>query len=238
MGILLPNKPQKEKEESDFDKVLKGLSVARDLVGIPTEFAKIDQMKADAEQRKADSAMKMESTERERAKFKLDEDRAKREQEKFEAEKASGFGIEEKRMDAHIKRQTAKKNERDLSNPLSQDKVLRVSEGEAIPTTLADIQATLNKNKDAFGPVKGRVSSFNPYDTKAATIDAQFRAGSQQFGRFMEGGVLRKEDEDKYRKMFPQLSDTPEVAANKLAIVNRLMTQKQQADVKALGDTG
>lgn len=121
---------------------------------------------------------------------------------------------------------------------LPPDKVLQVQEGAQIPTMLKDVQETLSSNKDGFGPVTGRLNSLNPYNERAQTIDAQMRASSQRFGRYMEGGVLRKEDEDKYRKMFPQMSDTPEVAANKLQIVQKLLADKQNADIQALAAQG
>jgi tRNA A37 N6-isopentenylltransferase MiaA len=54
----------------------------------------------------------------------------------------------------------------------------------------------------------------------------------------MEGGVLRKEDEEKYRKMFPQLSDTPELAKAKLQQVDKMLRQKLQKDVAALKSSG
>lgn len=122
--------------------------------------------------------------------------------------------------------------------PLPADKVLSVNEGNNIPRMLEDIDQTVSGNKDMFGPVAGRLASINPYNERAQSMDAQMRATSQAFGRLMEGGVLRKEDEEKYRKMFPQLSDTPQVAANKLQIVKRLMAQKQNADVNALRTSG
>ena len=121
---------------------------------------------------------------------------------------------------------------------LPADTALKVQQGANVPRQLDDIEATLTNSADMFSPVKGRLSSMNPYDTKAQTIDAQLRAAAQDFGRFMEGGVLRKEDEEKYRRMFPSLGDTPDVAKNKLAIVRRLLVEKQNADVKALGAQG
>jgi hypothetical protein len=121
---------------------------------------------------------------------------------------------------------------------LPADKVLSVNEGKQIPRMLEDIGGTIEANADTFGPVMGRINSANPYNEKAKTIDAQMRASAQAFGRFMEGGVLRKEDEEKYRKMFPQLSDTPGVAKNKLAIVDRLLKSKSAADVSALAASG
>lgn len=121
---------------------------------------------------------------------------------------------------------------------LPSDKVLALQEGAQIPTMLQDIKGTLESSKDMFGPVAGRLATANPYNEKAKTADAQIRTAAQSFGKFMEGGVLRKEDEEKYRKMFPNLSDTPEVAANKLAIVERLLTQKQAGSLEGLRASG
>lgn len=121
---------------------------------------------------------------------------------------------------------------------LSAPDTLKVQEGDTIPNTLNDIEATLTNSQDMFGPFSGRVAALDPYNEKAQTVDAQLRTASQEFGRFMEGGVLRKEDEEKYRRMFPQLSDTPEVAKNKLAIVRKKMIDKQNANVAALKSQG
>jgi len=121
---------------------------------------------------------------------------------------------------------------------LPADKVLAVSEGQRLPNMLADLEGTIEQNQGDFGPFAGRLGSLNPYNEKAQTIDAQMRTASQTIGRHMEGGVLRKEDEEKYRKMLPTLSDSPEVARNKLALVNRMLQQKQTEDVKALKASG
>lgn len=138
-------------------------------------------------------------------------------------------------MEAHAAAAADAKNG---SKRLPPDKVLAVNEGNTIPTMLEDIKSTIGNNKDTFGPFAGRLSSMNPYNERATTIDAQMRAAAQSFGRYMEGGVLRKEDEDKYRKMFPALSDTPEVAQNKLAIVDKLLRDKQGSNIGALRDQG
>lgn len=124
------------------------------------------------------------------------------------------------------------------TRPLPANQVLAVNEGKNIPRQLVDIDQSIQANEDLFGPVRGTVGRLNPYDERAKTLDAQLRASSQAFGRYMEGGVLRKEDEEKYRKMFPQLTDTPEVARNKLAIVDRNLKQKLASDVQALEGSG
>lgn len=130
------------------------------------------------------------------------------------------------------------KNPSKTRTQLPPDKVLSVNEGNVIPSMLQDIHNTIQANKDVFGPTSGRLAGLNPYDTKAQTIQSQVKAASQAFGRYMEGGVLRKEDEEKYAQMFPQLSDTPEVAAAKLQNVDRLLKSKQSSNVEALGNAG
>lgn len=116
--------------------------------------------------------------------------------------------------------------------------VIGLNEGQAVSRLLPEVEAALKENASIMGPIKGRIGSANPYNTQAQTVDARFRTASQAFGRFMEGGVLRKEDEEKYRKMFPQMSDTPEVAQNKLSIVRRQLAQKYESDRGALGGAG
>jgi hypothetical protein len=125
-----------------------------------------------------------------------------------------------------------------IGKQISAKDVATFNEGNQIPTILNDVKQIIASNTDMFGPVAGRKASYNPYNERAQTADALLRTASQSFGRFMEGGVLRKEDEEKYRKMFPQLSDTPEVAANKLEIVNRLLVNKQNSTIDALKRSG
>jgi hypothetical protein len=135
---------------------------------------------------------------------------------------------------------TLKQKQAELDNGkrLPADKVLSVNEGNTLPTMLGDVKGMLEKNAPLFGPLSGRMAGLNPYNEQAQTADAQLRTAAQSFGKYMEGGVLRKEDEEKYRKMFPQLSDTPEVARNKMALVERMLAQKQNSNVQALADQG
>lgn len=122
--------------------------------------------------------------------------------------------------------------------PLGANTVLKVNEGNAIPITLIDVAWLIEDNEGLFGPIEGTLRRWNKYDVASQTVDAQMRAASQQFGRFMEGGVLRKEDEEKYRKMFPQLGDLPKVARAKLGVINTLLRNKQTSDLAALEQQG
>jgi hypothetical protein len=121
---------------------------------------------------------------------------------------------------------------------LKPNELAKFNEGNQMPSVLSDLKVTLEQNKDIFGPVAGRISSLNPYDEKGKTADAQFQAAAQTIGKYLEGGVLRAEDIPKYRKMLPDLTDTPEIAANKLATVERLLVQKQNSDLAALKGAG
>lgn len=121
---------------------------------------------------------------------------------------------------------------------MSATEVAKFDEGNQIPTMLQDIKQTIETNKDTFGPIAGRLAGLNPWDEKGQAIESQMTASAQSFGKFMEGGVLRAEDVPKYRKMFPNQSDTPETAANKLANVERLLAQKQNSTVGALKGAG
>lgn len=102
-----------------------------------------------------------------------------------------------------------------------------LSEGNQLSFVLDPLYNILETKKDLFGPVTGRIGQSNPYNTAAQTIDDDLRRAAQTIGKYMEGGVLRKEDEEKYRRMLPQLTDTPDVARNKLEGVTDLLKQKQ-----------
>lgn len=121
---------------------------------------------------------------------------------------------------------------------LSASDVMKIQEGNNIPVMLDDVEQVIQSNSEIFGPFEGRARQLNPYDTQGKTVESQMRAASQAFGRYMEGGVLRKEDEEKYRRMFPNLSDTPSVAQSKLQVVRRLMQQRQAGNLKALSGAG
>jgi hypothetical protein len=47
----------------------------------------------------------------------------------------------------------------------------------------------------------------------------------QIIGKGLEGGVLRKEDEEKYKNILPTMTDTPDVAQSKLEQLDQLLTR-------------
>lgn len=120
---------------------------------------------------------------------------------------------------------------------LPPDKVMAMSEGASVSRMLPELETIIEDNKAIFGPFVGRIKRANVYDVQGQSLDAKIRAMSQAFGRFMEGGVLRKEDEVKYYKMFPQLSDKPAVAKNKLQNVSDILSRQYNDKKKSLNDS-
>ena len=113
-----------------------------------------------------------------------------------------------------------------------------LGDSKAAEAMLESLEKSIEANKDNLGPVEGRVRGWNPYDTNAQSFQAQVNATKQIVGKYLEGGVLRMEDEKKYEKILPKLSDTPEVAKNKLLEVKRLIAEKYGSQVGTLGEGG
>jgi hypothetical protein len=129
-------------------------------------------------------------------------------------------------------------NEKAQGKQLPSNTVLAANEGKAVALMLPDVEKAIKANMGKFGPVTGVSADLNPYNERAKSFDAEMRSASQSFGRFMEGGVLRKEDEAKYLKMFPQKNDPDKTKIDKLSIVKRKLASKFESDRKALEASG
>lgn len=105
-----------------------------------------------------------------------------------------------------------------------------------VATALTDVQSSLselNKLSSAIqsgngevSPIVGTLRSLNPYDVDQKTLLAMIDKTRQIVGKALEGGVLRKEDEAKYRKILPTTSDTKEVALNKIAMIREQLQER------------
>jgi hypothetical protein len=120
---------------------------------------------------------------------------------------------------------------------LPPDKVIALAELGQVPKLLSDLRSTVEANRDLFGPVRGRVLERIPSE-RGNTVEAQIRNVRQTIGKLKEGGVLRAEDEIKYAKMLPSLTEAPEVALNKIELVSREMNEKANSTIGALGKAG
>lgn len=70
--------------------------------------------------------------------------------------------------------------------------------------------------------------------SKQAVIDRV----KQVIGRALEGGVLRKEDEEKYKKILPTIGDPVSVVQTKLQGLEAAIEQRYQRQLEALEDAG
>lgn len=97
---------------------------------------------------------------------------------------------------------------------------------------LDGVEAGIDNYAPMMGPVEGRARGANPYDTEAQAFDAQLKLVAQNVGKALEGGKLAEGDIARYRKMLPNLSDTPAVAKRKVQALRELVRQKQQSDIE------
>lgn len=78
----------------------------------------------------------------------------------------------------------------------------------------------------ANSPFLGGIRSSLPFDTEAKSLRAEIDRVKQVVGKALEGGVLRKEDEDKYARILPTINDTDAVAMNKIAAIRQDLQNK------------
>lgn len=101
-----------------------------------------------------------------------------------------------------------------FGKPLAESAITKMSESRAAIQSLQDLRDILKANEQYIGPVAG-LSALNPY-SPARKAQADIDRVKQRVGKALEGGVLRKEDEDKYKKILATLRDTPETAIYKV----------------------
>lgn len=122
--------------------------------------------------------------------------------------------------------------------PMSPTDLEKFGQGRDAINTLSSLEKTLSSSGDIMGPVAGRLSAANPYNTKATIVNSEIKAAAQTIGRYLEGGMLRAEDIPKYEAMLPNIKDTPEGAAGKKEVVRAMILRKNAADVAALQEQG
>lgn len=124
---------------------------------------------------------------------------------------------------------------------LPADKVVMLEDAKFLPGVLDNLERTITSGKGIFDPLRGGVEQWNPfagYNEDQKVVDAELRRATQLIGKYMEGGVLRAEDEIKYRNMLPNAQDTREVALNKLRQVRQMLDQKTQGYISGFGNAG
>jgi hypothetical protein len=97
---------------------------------------------------------------------------------------------------------------------LSDGAIKQMAESRSAIASLRDLRQVLRDNEQYIGPVAG-LAAMNPY-SKARQAQADIDRVRQRVGKALEGGVLRKEDEEKYKRILATLQDTPATAIYKV----------------------
>jgi hypothetical protein len=119
---------------------------------------------------------------------------------------------------------------------LGEGAVGRIAEIESAIGEVEKLAKLLQDNSGYMGPVMGwRASALNvnPWDQDPKKVQASIDLIRQRVGKALEGGVLRKEDEEKYRKILPTMTDMPDVAQYKL----RMLAEMMRRDLTTFVDT-
>lgn len=113
---------------------------------------------------------------------------------------------------------------------------------EASHDLVGGISEFINQYKGKMGPVVGRLTTSNPYDTDAQAFQAQMSMVAQAVGKSLEGGKMTDKDVPKYEKMLPKMTDTPEVAQRKIKNVQKMLEDRhrtlKQYYQNSIPDTG
>ena len=101
-----------------------------------------------------------------------------------------------------------------FGKPLSATAVKDITQSETALEGVKELKQIIQDNEEFIGPIAG-LAKINPY-SKARQVQADIDRVKQRVGKALEGGVLRKEDEDKYKKILAQITDTQETALYKV----------------------
>lgn len=97
---------------------------------------------------------------------------------------------------------------------LSDTAIGKVADTQKAISDLTELRTIIENNQNLIGPIRG-LRALNPFDP-ARKIQADVNRVKQTVGKALEGGVLRKEDEEKYKKILATLTDTPSTALYKV----------------------
>jgi len=106
----------------------------------------------------------------------------------------------------------------------SDTELTKLQDLETAITIARSLKTRITENSGLVGPVSGRLTVL-PYANERKKLQADIDLARQKIGKGLEGGVLRKEDEEKYKHILPTMADTPEVAQSKLDQLEQLLTR-------------
>jgi hypothetical protein len=140
-----------------------------------------------------------------------------------------GLKREKLEIDKMKAKQSAKQKSR--GKELSSTQIRPFQDAMKAYEDVNNLDTAISKNKDIVGPVSG-YRALNPFDEKARNLQAEIDRVRQVVGKALEGGVLRKEDEEKYKKILPTINDHPQVAKHKLKQLRKKMKSDMDIYIK------
>lgn len=117
-----------------------------------------------------------------------------------------------------------------VSKPLSDTAIKEITQTKSALASLNVLEQKIKDNLEFVGPITG-LQALNPF-SKARKVQADVDRVRQTVGKALEGGVLRKEDEEKYKKILATLTDTPETAIYKIQALKDTLSR----DISAYED--
>jgi hypothetical protein len=188
-----------ERTATEFNVTLPGKAAdAKQKVITAAQFEEMGMSKSDAERIAADAARAAETARHNRTTEKLT---------------AQGQYLADAR---------ARDNTKAAEKPLNESAVKTISELNEGLAAARELRRIIQSNSGKIGPVAG-LWALNPWASESRALQAQIDLVRQRIGKALEGGVLRKEDEEKYKKILPTLRDTPTVANSKLDSLEQMI---------------
>lgn len=138
-----------------------------------------------------------------------------------------------------------------IQDKLGMAKAGKVNAGHILPKTatddfrdfematkmLPDLGKRITASSKDMGPATG-FGALMPYNAAQRDLKAEFDTMKQLFGKTLEGGVLRKEDEAKYAYILPNIYDLPGVALKKVDRLNKYFSDKMNNSITAYDRAG
>lgn len=110
-----------------------------------------------------------------------------------------------------------------LGLSLSDSAINKLTQSQTSIDALNALKDVFAENQKYIGPIAG-LQAYNPF-SGARTVQAKIDLVRQRVGKALEGGVLRKEDEEKYKKVLANITDTD---ANATAKIDNLIIDVQR----------
>jgi hypothetical protein len=111
---------------------------------------------------------------------------------------------------------------KDFGTKLSDTELNKIQETQKGIDSLTTLRQKIKNNPGAVGPVSGWLTHY-PWATQRKKLQADIDTARQMIGKALEGGVLRKEDEEKYARILPTMTDAPDIADYKLEQLDEMM---------------